>query len=126
LASLLFLMWRWVMDTGPYNELQELIRVARHENAETVAQQVIRNDTSGLPAIEMQSVIADRLRQLPGTGWRIVRRDVRKLSAMRPSGTLGRRLAGMCPERHTRGTGTACGPIRQISDRCRGTRCGKG
>lgn len=53
-----------------------LIRVASVEDAEAVSQEVLHDDTSGLPEIEMWSAMTDRLRRYPEVGWRIIRRDV--------------------------------------------------
>lgn len=53
-----------------------LIRIAAADNAETVNAATVATDTTGLPAVETWSVIIDRLRHYPDTGWRIVNRRV--------------------------------------------------
>ncbi|WP_158166604.1 nuclear transport factor 2 family protein [Mycolicibacterium smegmatis] len=53
-----------------------LIRVARPGDAEAAAAATVYDAATGLPAIEMFSVVVDRLRRYTDLGWRIVHRDV--------------------------------------------------
>ena len=67
-----------------------LVRVAPAERADDVRRADLTEDTTGLPALFMHSIVTDRFRKDPGHGWRIVEKRVDQTVAnagLRPSGS---------------------------------------